>query len=265
MSQKTTNPVLLGERGRGQIGPAAHGLTTESVKDVVDRLLDDISYDSVLVMQPGCVDGRREICGVCLAGGILTVAVGYIVTHGVKPGETIVDILRHLQELGFKIVLHEGCGALKKFMAVMELLAQADEEVYSLMNDLGIEAPLHLRDQLARAASELPENFMVSEEELFEAVRSMGGTVERFSKKDHREVCACVNWREGTSLRREVLDGVEGDPQTFELDAWAIPVIAKELTDEPEGQKAAMAAMVFYNCGVVEELGDKDLGIYVRE
>jgi hypothetical protein len=260
LSQETIKTVTLGHRGHGDIGPKACGIEPGVMDKLRACIYDDSSYREVSPLAPGCVDGRRDRNGACLAGGILTVVVGHMAVHGVKPGETVVDILHELQDLEYEIILHEGCGALQKFMIVMGLMADGDEDAYSLMQDLGISVSADMRGALSSVARAVPLGFMPSEQKLFEAVREMGGTVERFSMKHHVEGCACVNTRPGTSIRRELLDG-----HAFVLDAWVIDDAAGRLAKSAQHQAVAKAAMTFYNCDVLEQLCDEDLEIDIHE
>lgn len=135
------------------------------------------------------------------------------------------------------------------------------DAICSALVALGLEPSLIF--DVSRRFAVVPEDFMVSEQELFDHILGLGGRVEEFELKDHTEVATLVNSAANQTFRRSALPLRQGQPRAFTLDAWTVPEIASAVAPQ-QNISLSTLAMFAYNCGVLLLLAGPDHKVVIR-
>jgi hypothetical protein len=214
----------------------------------------------------GCIDGR---CGdkarTNAAGGTETLMVADDLTtkdfaiHGeTTTAEQYEKIVRFLVDAGHPVGGHtaedlhgapSGCGANDKLPAIYEYMAQEGDVLRGIVESLGIDVSDEDHASIISHAATRSE--FSDGAELLESLRKFGGkeSVDTL-EKDHKEVIAVINTRQGTTLNRAAVQEKYGDNyQAFNVDVWSFDEGARIIsrTDDPAVLHRKKIAMLYYN------------------
>lgn len=202
-----------------------------------------------------CVEDRLHRLDPRLAGGALSLALMRNLLYG---GSLLSEDLRDLKARGFRLALHDDCGALalvaKGFVASQ--LSDVNAEGYKLLAAMGYDVPMNVRKRIALWARNLPASYVDLEtgmkfvDELDQIVGA------------HNAVFAAVSQKEGVSF----IGGPQFKKQThgllsFVFDPWAARSNARRMTDSQDDASAAETLALLFTAQVFLTLGGPDLRI----
>lgn len=242
---------------QGALGPLHSHATEQQMRTGVEVVTDPGSYTSELGDEVCCVEDRLHLALPRLAGGGLSLALMRNFLFG---GARLSRDIELLRALGFRVILHDDCGALKLVVPVVkEKLSRVDAESYRALEALGIKVPMNIRQRIATWALSLPVDYVDADKArtLVDRVDSVEGS--------HNAVFAVVGTLDGESfiggprLSRET-DGL----LAFVFSPWVARRSATRMTESEADAAAAEVLALVFTAQVLLTLGGRDLRVAVR-
>ena len=239
---------------RGKLGPA-HSKATQAQMAVATSVVSDAtSYSSQLDGCVACVEDRLHRNSPRLAGGALSLALMH---HLIFGGAHLSDSLRELKAQGFRLALHEDCGALKLVAGlVIDELSDTNARGYALLGAMGVDVPATIRRRIADWARAFPRDYVDMDEALkiVHEVDPVPG--------EHNAVFAAVSREDGVSfvggprIKRET-NGL----LAFAFDPWVARREAQRIGVSRDDQTAAEMLALLFTAQVFLTLGGPDLRV----
>lgn len=245
---------VLGELAdaRGKLGPAHSHATQVQMTTAQKIVTDPRSYGEVggCVV---CVEDRLHRLDPRLAGGALSLALMHNFVFG---GGHLSTDLRELKVQGFRLALHEDCGALKLVVAriVMSQLSSTEASGYTLLGSLGVNVPLTVRRRIAEWARKFPADYVD-----LEATMKVVHEIDQVPG-EHNAVFAAISLEDGVSftggprLKRDTSGLL-----AFAFDPWVARRSAQRIAVAREDAVAAEALALLFTAQVLLTLGGPDL------
>lgn len=248
--------LVLGELAdaRGKLGPAHSKATQPQMATATAVVTDATSYSSQLDSCVACVEDRLHRNSPRLAGGALSLALMYNLIFG---GAHLSGNLRELKAQGFRLALHEDCGALKLVSGlVIEELSDVNARGYTLLGAMGVDVPMKIRSRIAAWAATFPRDYVDMDEALkiVHEVDPVPG--------QHNAVFAAISRENGVSftggprLKRET-NGL----LAFAFDSWVARREAQRIGVSRDDQVAAEMLALVFTAQVFLTLGGPDLRV----
>ena len=212
----------------------------------------------------GCIDGR---CGGSVrpdtAGGTLSLAIADDLTMSRYATDTdtatlVRSVFHSLHERGFAVGDHtdehasadkSGCGANDRLRDIYQKLVTENVAIRDVAAQLGVRVS-DTEHATIVARAEQRHDFS-SGRDVLECMRRESSVNDiDMLRGEHREVVAVINFREHTTLDRDVVDEAFGESyEAFNVDAWSFGAAAEALYPGADESIAArvVAAMVYYN------------------
>lgn len=250
-------------KARGKLGPA-HSHATPAQITTTEQIATDVrSYGSVGSCVV-CVEDRLHRPDPRLAGGALSLALMHNFLFG---GRYLSVNFRELKALGFRLALHDDCGAFNLAEGkakgneafVQRELGHVDAEGYKLLAALGVEVPMTVRRRIAQWARQLPGDY-VDRKRAVEVVHEIDKIT-----GEHNAVLAAISLKEGVSftggprLKRETRGLL-----AFAFDPWVARKSAQKMGISREDVVAAEALALVFSAQVFLTLGGRDLRVAVH-
>lgn len=239
---------------RGKLGPAHSKASQPQMATAISIGTDASSYSSQLGGCVICVEDRLHRNDPRLAGGALSLALMRNLIFG---GTRLSGDLRELKAQGFRLALHEDCGALKLVSGlVIDELSKPDARGYRLLSAMGVDVPIAVRRRIAAWAGAFPRNYVDLEEAL--------KVVDEIDKVpgEHNAVLAAVSRKDGVSfvggprLKRKT-NGL----LAFGFDPWVARRSAQRIGVSLDDQVAAEMLALVFTAQVFLTLGGPDLRV----
>lgn len=244
---------------RGKLGPIHSKATQQQMTTALHIATDAASYSSSLGACVICVEDRLHRNNPRLAGGALSLALMHNLIFG---GAHLSDNLRELKAQGFRLALHEDCGALKLVAGlVINELSSTNARGYTLLAAMGVNVPLAVRRRIASWAGKFPRDYVDINMASREAVLK---TVHEFDPVpgQHNAVLAAISREDGVSftggprLKRET-NGL----LAFAFDPWVARREAQRIGVSRTDQAAAEMLALVFTAQVFLTLGGPDLRV----
>jgi hypothetical protein len=244
---------------RGKLGPAHSKATQAQMATATSIVTDASSYSSRLGEGVICVEDRLHRDNPRLAGGALSLALMH---HFVFGGAHLSDNLRELKAQGFRLALHEDCGALKLVAnLVISELSSTSARGYTLLGAMGVDVPAKTRQRIAEWAAAFPSDYvdidMTSRASVLKAVHEFDPV-----PGEHNAVFAAISRKDGVSftggprLKRET-NGL----LAFAFDPWVARRSAQRIGVNRDDQLAAEMLALVFTAQVFLTLGGPDLRV----
>jgi len=266
-SATSRTPLLqlgsLKVNARGKLGKSHAHATPEQMKLVQEMLAAAHGFSAKLEDCIICVEDRLYRNGQRkyaprLAGGALSLGLMF---HFLFGGEKLSDCLRELKRLGFYLVLHNDCGALKLAPTLIpKRLSLLDADGYTVLEALGLKTEKTARNEIAEWATSLPDDFFD-----IDACMGIVDEVEQIVGK-HNAVLAAVSTREGESfVAGGEMSQATGGLLGFGFDPWAAEQAGLRMGVGNDRIAIAIRVAEVFTAEVLLELAADDLNIFVHE
>ena len=243
---------------RGKLGPAHSRATQQEMAITTSIMTDPHSYGRVGTTVI-CVEDRLHRPDPRLAGGALALALMH---NFLFEGRHLSANLQELKTQGFRLALHEDCGALNLVasLAVIGELANTDAEGYKLLSAIGVEVPLQVRQRISRWAQKFPADYVDRERS-----RSVVHEIDKV-EGEHNAVAAAVSLEVGASFTA----GPRLKQQTngllaFAFDPWVAHKSAQRIGVSRPDIAAAEALALVFTAQVFLTLGGPDLQVALHQ
>ncbi len=239
---------------RGKLGPAHSHATSAQMAIATGIITDASSYSSKIGDTVICVEDRLHRLDPRLAGGALSLA---LIRNFVFGGRHLSEDLRELKALGFRLALHEDCGALKLVTGlVIDELSKLDADGYTLLSAMGKNVPLAVRKRIAVWARSFPRDY-VDIEAAMRVVHEIDPVPGR-----HNAVFAAVSEEDGVTfvggprLMRETKGLL-----AFGFDPWIARRSAQRIAVTRDDIQAGETLALLFTAQVFLALGGSDLRV----
>ena len=244
-------------QARGELG-SAHSHATSAQMTIGRGIVTAADGYGPVGMCVICVEDRLHRPDPRLAGGALSLALMHNFLFG---GRHLSGNLLELKAQGFRLALHEDCGALNLVanLAVIKELTNINAEGYKLLAAMGIVVPMVVRKRIAAWAQKLPADY-VDRQKALAVVHDIDKV-----KGQHNADFAAVNFKVGTSftagprLKRET-----GGLLAFAFDPWVARTCAQRIGVSRGDMLAAEMLALVFTAQVFLTLGGSDLEIALR-
>lgn len=241
--------------------------------EVVDELTEDIgagafNVETFKLLPCKCIDGRTCIHpteGPNAAGGTETIFVADDLTtkrYAAADGSVAGSMKRLIEELQKDVKPvgghsdnkpdkpedASGCGANDKLPEIYDLMVRKADVIKDYAEKiLGFAIDDETEHQLIIGNAKARTSFS-SGKEVLETFKDNPGADHEELDGGHKEVVAAINFREGTSLSRELLAQKYGpDYQAFNVDAWSFQHAAEATSETADEVRKKVIAMTYYN------------------
>jgi hypothetical protein len=264
-SVTTTGFTKLGSivTPRGVLGEAHSRATSDQMGVVAEVIGAPSSFSTELQNCVICVEDRFGPDGTRmhaprLAGGALALGLMWHFLYG---GDHLSDCLGELKKLGFYLVLHEDCGALKLAPTLVpERLSDPEADGYKVLQKLGLVTDTDARTLISAWAKHLPEGFFDIDEcrKVVDEVEDIVG--------EHNAVAAVVSLKTGESfVGGPTLSERTNGLLAFAFDPWAARVNGQRMGVALAKTQAAIRLGQVFTAEVLLQLAGPDLSIVVHE